>query len=155
MIRLRIKETSPSSDYNLWVQSLKSVTGNNAIVGIKARVNILNSSMTGELILEFIDDITITEIQTIGESIREVVSKQYGITIKALQSKSRLQKTTLPRQMAMYLTRKHTELSLSDIGLLYNRDHSTVLYAIDSVTIKISENQAIRKQLEILENHIV
>ena len=41
--------------------------------------------------------------------------------------------TTEARQMAIYLIRKLTNLSLPDIGKEFNRDHSTVLYAIRKV----------------------
>ena len=46
---------------------------------------------------------------------------------------SLLNMSSMAREMAMYLIRKLTNLSLPDIGKEFNRDHSTVLYAIRKV----------------------
>ena len=53
----------------------------------------------------------------------EIVNK---LGYRDIYQKSRKSKITLPRQVAMYLIRKETDLSLSSIGWLFNRDHSTV-----------------------------
>jgi chromosomal replication initiator protein len=52
--------------------------------------------------------------------------------------------------MAMYLTRKFTTQSLADIGSMNNRDHSTVLYAIKTITKDMSRETSIREQVELL-----
>jgi chromosomal replication initiator protein len=56
------------------------------------------------------------------------------VEIEAMKSKARSRKVTLPRQIAMYLTRELTNLSLPDIGRNFGgRDHSTVLHACKKV----------------------
>jgi chromosomal replication initiator protein len=50
----------------------------------------------------------------------------------------------------MYLTRKYTDQSLADIGQLYNRDHSTVLHAIRTITREMSKETSISEQIELL-----
>ena len=40
----------------------------------------------------------------------------------------------MPRQIAMFLLREHTENSLEDIGKIFgNRDHTTVIYAVNKI----------------------
>ena len=46
------------------------------------------------------------------------------------------------RQMAMYLIRKLTNLSLPDIGKEFGRDHSTVLYAIRKVEVALKNGDS-------------
>ena len=50
----------------------------------------------------------------------------------------------------MYLTRKYTDKSLADIGNMYNRDHSTVLHAIKTITRDMSQQTSVREQVELL-----
>ncbi|MDX9841137.1 MAG: helix-turn-helix domain-containing protein, partial [Desulfobulbus sp.] len=59
-----------------------------------------------------------------------------------------------PRQVAMYLTRKHTDKSLADIGSMYNRDHSTVLYAIKAITLDMARQPSVREQIEMLSGKL-
>ena len=63
------------------------------------------------------------------------VSKHFGVSQDQLRSKSRQKMTVLSRQVAMYLLREETDLSLSAIGkLLGGRDHSTVLHGHEKVS---------------------
>jgi chromosomal replication initiator protein len=51
-----------------------------------------------------------------------------------LKSKSRLRSNVIPRQVAMYLAKELTNLSLKSIGYHFGgRDHSTVIHAIQTV----------------------
>ena len=61
------------------------------------------------------------------------VCKFYSIDESVLRSAQRNKGINEPRQMAIYLIRKLTNLSLPDIGKEFNRDHSTVLHAIQKV----------------------
>lgn len=68
------------------------------------------------------------------DDILTVVTTHYGMKVSDLQSKRRTQSIVLPRQVAMYLTRHLTDLSLEEIGGFFGgRDHSTVLYAIERI----------------------
>ena len=84
----------------------------------------------------------------------ELVSGQFNVSVKELQSKSRKKVITTPRQIAMYLARKYTEESLVDIGKIFNRDHSTVLHAIKVVSHKLVRDSSVNAQLEILSNKV-
>jgi chromosomal replication initiator protein len=89
-----------------------------------------------------------------GEGIRELISSQFRVSIDELISRSRKRNVTFPRQVAMYLTRKYTEESLANIGGLYNRDHSTVLYAIKTVSRNIVQQSSVRQQVELLTDKL-
>ncbi len=62
------------------------------------------------------------------------VSKFYGIDESVLRSTLKNKGTAEARQVAMYLIRQLTNLSLPDIGAEFARDHSTVLYAINKIS---------------------
>lgn len=64
------------------------------------------------------------------DSIQETVADHFGISVTELESKKRTRAIAEPRQIAMYLARKHTNHSYDEIGDKFgNRDHSTVIHA--------------------------
>lgn len=65
------------------------------------------------------------------EDILEVTCRHFAVKLGDLQSKRRSPSVVLPRQVAMFLARQLTPLSLAEIGGHFGgRDHSTVLYSI-------------------------
>jgi len=121
-----------------------------ALIGIKAKSSLLKMDPDETLIREVLEGIIGRPPELDGIMIRNFISSQYKISVNELQSRSRKRHISFPRQIAMYMTRKYTDLSLADIGQIYQRDHSTVLYAIKTVTKTISQKTAKRKQIELL-----
>ena len=121
-----------------------------AIIGIKAKSRLHNVPPDLSIAKEVIYGLVGRSIEITGESIRDLIGDQFRVSIDDLRSRSRKRSVTFPRQMAMYLTRKYTSHSLADIGNMYNRDHSTVLYAIKTITKDMSRETSIREQVELL-----
>lgn len=121
-----------------------------AIIGIKAKSRLHNVPPDLSIAKEVIYGLVGRSIEITGESIRDLIGDQFRVSIDDLRSRSRKRSVTFPRQMAMYLTRKYTSQSLADIGNMYNRDHSTVLYAIKTITKDMSRETSIREQVELL-----
>jgi chromosomal replication initiator protein len=66
--------------------------------------------------------------------ILDTVAKHYGIRVQDLLGRKRTRSVSHPRQLAMYLARKLTQLSLEEIGMhVGGRDHSTVLHAEQAI----------------------
>ncbi len=83
------------------------------------------------------------------DDIIEIVTDRFGVRLSDLQSKKRFHSITLPRQICMFLARKHTPLSLTEIGGYFGgRDHSTVLYADDKVAKRIKTDPELRDTVE-------
>ena len=76
------------------------------------------------------------------------VCKFYSIEEQVLRGANKSKGTAEARQVAMYLVRKLTNLSLPDIGREFARDHSTALYAIRKVEV------ALKRGDETLQNNI-
>jgi chromosomal replication initiator protein len=81
--------------------------------------------------------------QLTPERIVALVSEQFSVKVEALFGQRRTRSVALPRQVAMYLLRQLTELSLVDIGRVFGgRDHSTVIYACEKVgTMVATDNE--------------
>ncbi|MBV5318568.1 MAG: chromosomal replication initiator protein DnaA [Desulfobulbaceae bacterium] len=125
-----------------------------AIIGIKAKSCLHNTPADLNIAKEVIYGLIGRAVEITGESIRDLIGSQFRVSIDDLRSRSRKRSVSFPRQMAMYLTRKYTKKSLADIGDMYNRDHSTVLYAIKVITKDMSRETSIREQVELLCNKI-
>ena len=121
-----------------------------AIIGIKAKSRLHNVPPDLSIAKDVIYGLIGRSVEITGESIRELIGSQFRVSLDDLRSRSRKRSVTFPRQMAMYLTRKYTDKSLADIGGMYNRDHSTVLYAIKTITKDMSRETSIREQVELL-----
>ena len=75
-----------------------------------------------------------TDILPTADVIIEEVCKFYNIEDAALRGQGRTKETAKARQIAMYLIRNMTKLSLKEIGKEFqNRDHTTVLHSIDRI----------------------
>lgn len=86
--------------------------------------------------------------------IREVAA-HYGVELRALQGRSRSQSVVLPRQVAMYLLREETGLSLVDIGqLLGGRDHTTVIHGFDKVTEELNGDARLRRDIATIRERL-
>jgi len=82
------------------------------------------------------------------ERIAQAVSEYYSVDLEALKSQKRDRAIVTPRQIAMYLMRAETDVSLMRIGAeLGGRDHSTVLHACDKIDREMHENEELRREL--------
>jgi chromosomal replication initiator protein len=77
-------------------------------------------------------------------TIIEAITEYYKVRTPDLKGKSRLREIVLPRQVAMYLAKDLTNLSLKSIGYHFGgRDHSTVIHAIQTVNDLMDTNKEI------------
>lgn len=72
----------------------------------------------------------------------------FGVTRAQLASRSRAERMRHPRQLAMYLCRRYTDASLSEIGRAFGRNHPAVANAIQRVERAILERAPLRYQVE-------
>ncbi len=81
--------------------------------------------------------------------IQQSVAAEWGVTVEGLTSKTRTKVLTVPRQVAMYLTREIHGLQLVEIGAAFGgRDHSTVIHSLERVTAMSKDDAAFRGRVE-------
>ena len=82
------------------------------------------------------------------ERIAAAVSDYYDVDLEALRGQKRDRAIVVPRQIAMYLMREETDVSLLRIGAeLGGRDHSTVLHACRKIDQEAARNEELRREL--------
>ena len=89
------------------------------------------------------------------QKIVRAVADYYGVNLDQLRSSKRDKAIVVPRQIAMYLIREETDISLLRIGAeLGGRDHSTVLHAYDKITRELGENDEMRREISAVREMI-
>lgn len=122
-----------------------------ALIRVVAYSSLTNKDISLELASEALKDIiTSSKPQEINvDLIKEKVSASFGIKIEDFDSKKRTRAIAYPRQIAMFLTRELTELSLPKIGDAFGgRDHSTVLHAYDKIKDDIQRDSSLKDKLD-------
>ena len=90
------------------------------------------------------------------QQILDTVTKYYNVRLSDLQSKRRHKSIAFPRQVCMYLARRHTRYSLEEIGGYFGgRDHTTVLHAVRTVEKDCTDERDIADQLNQIEGQLV
>jgi len=90
------------------------------------------------------------------DDVMALVTSEFAISARELIGKGRTQTVSLPRQIAMYLIREHTECSLEDVGRLFgNRDHTTVMYAVAKIRERAQRDRMFKELLDGLSNRLL
>ncbi len=87
--------------------------------------------------------------------IQKAVADYFNITVENLKSKKRTANINNARQIAIYICRMTTEETTTRIGLEFgNRDHSTVLHAIEKVSKDIKNDEELKNQISEIKEKI-
>ena len=122
-----------------------------ALTRVVAYSSLSNRVISFDLATEALKDIITSskneEINVLR--IKEKVSSVFNLKMEDFNSKKRTRSIAYPRQIAMYLTRELTDLSLPKIGEEFGgRDHTTVIHAHDKVSKDIEESEEIKTKID-------
>ncbi len=85
------------------------------------------------------------------QEILKVVASHYGIRVSDLKARSNAKTIAFPRQVAMYLCRNLTHLSVPEIGRLFNdKHHSTVMHSVEKIEKLYEDDPDFHKTLDTL-----
>lgn len=121
-----------------------------ALNRIVVQCSLNNNEITLEAAGETINDIFSTKSRQVTVSfIKEYISGQYNIKLEEIDSAKRTRSIAFPRQIAMYLTRELTDLSLPKIGSEFgNRDHTTVMHAHEKIVTEMRSDDSLKHRIE-------
>lgn len=106
----------------------------------------IDVEMAKIILKDFIhDDEKPITVDHIGKNVCEY----FGLKIQDLRARKRTKEITLPRQIAMYLSKQITACSLSDIGKnLGGKDHATVIYACKQIEQRRGKDESFNRMIE-------
>ncbi len=122
------------------------------LVKLISQVLTKHTEVTSELVESLLnknDGDTSKTLRTNPNDMITAVSKYYSLGKRILLGDSRARPVARPRQVLMYLLRKELQLPLEEVGrLIGNRDHTTVMHAVDKITLLASSDVNIRGDIE-------
>lgn len=135
--------------------SIRELEG--ALIRVTAYANLSRSAVTlpiaEEVLRDFIPDDAAPEIT--AEQIMGSTSDYFGVSLEDLRGHSRSRVLVNARQVAMYLCRELTDLSLPRIGQAFGgRDHTTVMHADRKIRQQMAERRSLYNQIAELTNRI-
>ncbi len=90
------------------------------------------------------------------DKIQNVVSNYFNISLNEMLSQRRSRPLARPRQVAMYLAKKLTTRSLPEIGRRFaNRDHTTVIHAVKTVTRLSEQDEEMKKNINQIKSLLI
>jgi chromosomal replication initiator protein len=106
----------------------------------------IDTEMAKQILQDLIDE---EEKPITTDLIQRIVSDHFGLKIPELKARKRTKEVALPRQIAMYLSKQLTNLSLNDIGKNFGgKDHATVIYACRQIEEKRTKDEAFNRLIE-------
>ncbi len=154
-----LEQNSLKSEYNISKDVIEFIAKNissnvrnlqGALNKTVAHARVFGDDITIDLakkaLKDMIDENNVNDITI--PSIIDTVARYYNITTKDIISPTRKSNIAFPRQIAMYICRIKTSYSLPVIGKYFaDRDHTTVLYAVDKVAEKIKNDKEIENNV--------
>lgn len=117
-----------------------------ALIRIIAYSSLTNREVTVDLATEALKDI-ISNKQNKSitiDLIQDVVATYFNLRVEDLKSQRRTRNVAYPRQIAMYLSRKLTDMSLPKIGEEFGgRDHTTVIHAYEKISESLNKDESL------------
>lgn len=128
-----------------------------ALNRVIAHANLMNKPLAKETAKEVLTDVFDTSNRQIDiPLIKNTVCAHFGINVQDMDSSKRTKNLAHPRQIAMYLSRELTKLSLPKIGENFgNRDHTTVMHAYDKITKEIAKDEEMKNLINELKSNIL
>ena len=118
-----------------------------------------NSAITLDLAMEAFKNDLINVPNKNELKVKDIVNavvEYYGIDKNLLVGKTRTQKVATPRHIAMYLCRKHLDVSYDKIGEEFGgRDHSTVLSAYEKIEKMVKTNEEYKRAVRDIESTLI
>ncbi len=128
-----------------------------ALIRVIAYATLYEKEITPEMTAKVLKDIHSQikpKIITVNE-IQKKVSEFYNVRIEEFKAKKRTRSVAFPRQVAMYLSRELTDLSLPQIGEAFGgRDHTTVIHACDKINNELVNDYSFQEIINKIINQI-
>ncbi len=127
------------------------------LISIVAQSSLNKKEITKELAQQIIDRFVKSSAKNVSvEYITNIVCDYFGIGIDQLSLNSRKQQIVQSRQIAMYFSKKYSNVSLAIIGKQCgNKDHSTVHHACKTISDRIETDKQFKAMMEDIEKRIL
>lgn len=122
------------------------------LIRLGAYSSLKKLEITFDMIKEVLRDIIDEKDRPVTiEQIQRIVSQEFGLKLQDIKAKKRSRDIAYPRQIAMYLSRALTNMSLNEIGKAFGgKDHSTVIHATKLIEEKMKREGEVEEKIKSL-----
>ena len=127
------------------------------LISLVAQSSLNKKTITLDLTKQIIDRFIRNSVKDVSvEYIVNVVCEYFGIPVDQIESNSRKQQVVQARQVAMYLSKKYSTLSLNTIGLQCGKkDHATVCHACKAIANRLETDKQFKVTIAEIEKKIL
>ena len=156
ILQEKMKEMGAHVPYDVLSFLAKKITSNvreleGALKRIVAQAELIGTEINLENTKEVLKDILHTYERPIkAPEIQQEVVDFFHISLADLKSTRKERAIARPRQIAMYLTKILTPLSLPDIALCFNRDHTTIMHAVKTIEGLLNRDKKLSQDINII-----
>ena len=126
-----------------------------ALIRVVAYASLTEQNITLSLAQDVLKDVIKEDKKVSIDAIQRKVAEAFDISIQDIKGKKRIKLFAYPRQVAMFLARELTELSLPQVGEYFGgRDHTTVLHAYNKIREDVNRNSQTKQLVDNLVEKI-
>ena len=128
-----------------------------ALLRVAAYASLSGKSLTVQAVEQVLKDLLQEEARRVVtiDQIQKNVAEAFDLRPSDMNSKRRPTNIALPRQVAMYLSRKLTPCSFQEIGSSFGgRDHGTAMHACQKIAEKMKKDEKLRQTVQFLEQKL-
>lgn len=158
ILKKKAKSENLSISDNVMLLIAKKIHSNireleGALIRVVAYSSLTNGEINEDLANEALKDIlSNSKLKKVTPAvIKDVVGDYYNMNIDDFKAKKRSKSVVLPRQIAMFLCRELTDLSLPRIGEEFDRDHTTIMHACEKISSDMKIDTHLKSVLEELK----
>ncbi len=126
------------------------------LIRVTAFASLAETELNLEIAQKVLKDIFVSKCKDITiENIQKAVADLFKVKVSELNSARKLKEIILPRQIAMYLSRKLTKFSFPEIGATFGgKDHSTVIYAVNKIEKLIDSDNSVKDAVKSVKKNL-
>jgi chromosomal replication initiator protein len=120
------------------------------LIRLGAQASLTGRPITKDMAKDILQDLIEEDDRPVTiDHIQKIVCEHFALRVADMKAKKRTKEVALPRQIAMYLSKQLTNLSLNDIGKNFGgKDHATIIYACRQIEDKRAKDEAFNRMVE-------
>ncbi|MFZ5908257.1 MAG: chromosomal replication initiator protein DnaA [Nitrospirota bacterium] len=120
------------------------------LIRLGAQASLTGSNISVTMAKDILHDLIDEDQKPVTtDQVQKIVSDHFALKLADMKARKRTKEVALPRQIAMYLSKQLTSLSLSDIGKNFGgKDHATVIYACKQIEDKRMKDEDFNRLIE-------
>lgn len=126
-----------------------------ALMTLISYSELVDENLTLDLAKNQLKGIISNSVENISlESIEKVIAENFQISVSDLKSSKKQNKYVIPRQIAIYIARELTEISYTELGSEFHKDHSTIMHNYQKIAENIKTDPTLDSKIQIFIKQI-